>query len=237
MTARGVFPRTVTCLGGGGKTSMLELLSIRCAEDYDKVMMTSLTSAGHPVRLPLVVDHADCRSALDKAFRIHNPLFYIEASDRIGKFTGVDPDKLAVLRGMTDIMLIENDGARNLPLKWHKSHDPAVPAWSELSIIMAGAEVVNQRLDSGLVHRPEDFAQGWSITPESVLYPDFLADVLTSPKGYGSRIRHSHPLIYIVNKGDAYPEKAQALARAVAKKTSGTVAWGSVHLDQWQVVR
>ena len=132
--------------------------------------------------------------------------------------------------------LFESDGARNLPLKAHLPHDPVVPSFTTNVVILVGADVVNTTLADGRVHRPELFREKWKIAPDEPLSVDFIARVVTSHRGYLEKIPDGISRIYFVNKGDAYRENTQLLAKAISIQTNAMVFWGSIRREFWERV-
>ncbi len=117
-----------------------------------------------------------------------NPLFIIGEKLSDNKLKGISENELNKIREYFNVTIFECDGARNKPLKAHTDYDPKVPEFTTHVIIIVGADVVNTKIDDGLVHRPELFCKTWNVKPDFKLEIDFIVDVLTSQKGYLSKV-------------------------------------------------
>ena len=56
-------------------------------------------------------------------------------------------------------LLVEADGSRRRPVKAPADHEPEVPDWVEMVVVVAGLSALNQTLESKWVHRPEIFSR------------------------------------------------------------------------------
>ena len=226
----------VAIMGGGGKTSLLHRLGTELAQHFPRVLMTALTKSAQHSEHNIHFINDVTSATLPELFAQNRPLCVMGKAVGTEKVSGLAPEQLELLCAQADCTIFECDGARNLPLKAHLSHDPEVPKFATQVIILVGADVVGTPLTDGLVHRPEIFQERWSLKPDLVLDVDFIAEVVTSPNGYLEKIPFGQPITYFVNKGDRFPESAETLARAIYRKTNEPVYWGSVRGDFWRSV-
>lgn len=221
---------TITLIGGGGKSTLLEKLGIELSLQHQKVLLTSTVKSGPTSLIPI-----QCLQPTDRIQPLlnqHNPLFVMKEKVEKEKYIGFAASEIASWVSSVDYCLIEGDGARKLPLKAHTDYDPNIPDYSDQVIIIIGADVVDTSLSDGLVHRPDQFKSLWGIESNTRLDPDFISEVVTSDKGYLTKFHHPIPTTFIVNKADMYPTQAQSLALSIKKKNRGPVFWGSVQ-DHW----
>jgi len=215
-------------LGGGGKTALLHKLADEFSQYYPTVLQTSLTkTAFHYTDNPLILNEIN----MDKLNLIkfdNNPLFIIGEKISNEKLKGISEADLDIIRRQFDITIFECDGARNKPLKVHTSYDPIVPNFTTHVIIIVGADVINTKVSDGLVHRPELFCKIWSVKSDFEITIDFIVKVLSSPKGYLSKIPGEIDVTYFVNKWDNHQKNAGNLAKAVFEKTGKPTFYGSV---------
>lgn len=222
-------------MGGGGKTSLLHQLGEEFSQIVPRVIMTALTrSAVHPEHPILFADQIP-NLDLTPFFRDHIPLCIMGGREQ-NKLTGISQNQLAQIYLQADVTLFESDGARNLPLKAHLPHDPVVPGFATQVMILVGADVVDTTLMDGRVHRPEVFREKWQISQDEPLSVDLIARVVTTTHGYLEKVPAGLAKYYFVNKGDHYREKAQRLARAIARQTDAPVFWGSIRHGFWKRV-
>ena len=218
----------IALLGGGGKTALLHQLADEFAKYYTNVLQTSLTkTAFHPSDKPLILNEININTLESLKFD-RNPLFIIGEKITNEKLKGISETDLNRIRQQFDITIFECDGARNKPLKAHTEYDPIVPVFATHTIIIVGADVVKTKINDGYVHRPELFCKTWNVKPNFKLDIDFVVKVLTSKKGYFSKLIHDVEISYFVNKWDNHQKNAEDLAKAIYQKTGKPVFYGSV---------
>ena len=218
----------IALLGGGGKTALLHKLADEYAKYYATVLQTSLTkTAFHPSDNPLILNEIDINK-LESTKLDRNPIFLTGEKINNEKLKGISEADLAIIRHQFDIKIFECDGARNKPLKAHTDYDPTVPDFTTHVIIIIGADVVSTKVGDGLVHRPELFSNMWSVEPDFELNINFIVDVVTSKKGYLSKLGHKVEITYFVNKWDNHRKNAEDLAKAIYIKTGKPTFYGSV---------
>ncbi len=223
----------IVLFGAGGKTGLLNRLSHELSGEFDKVVRTSLTkSAFHPHEKVLLVDELTPEYRIE--FESRQPLFIMHPSPEEGKLQGLSEAELRVVLAQSDVTVVEGDGARKMSLKVHSDGDPAVPGFATHVIIIIGADGVGQTVQEGPVHRKREFCRHWGVTENFLLTPQFMAEVVTSEKGYLRKIPPAVRKGYFINKAEEYPEQAERLARAITQKTDAPVFTGSVRTGSYQ---
>ncbi|UCD38722.1 MAG: putative selenium-dependent hydroxylase accessory protein YqeC [Fidelibacterota bacterium] len=219
----------VAVIGAGGKTSLLFRLGRELSRKYQKVLLTALTRMQYPVDLEPVIASEVADPDLSKLFRKGAPLFLMGSRESDAKLAGLSVAELDLARKQADICLFECDGARGLSLKAHHGNDPDVPRCATHVIIVVGADAVGTSLREGLVHRPDVFKRQWGIDDDTVIGAEFVAQVVTSSRGYVSKIPQEVEHIYFVNKQDTHPVEAEQVARAIKAVSSSRTYIGSCH--------
>ena len=219
----------IALLGGGGKTSLLFRLGNELSRFHDKVLLTSRTRAEFKQGDYIVFLEDTETDNLLENFRESNPLFVMNSQAGESKLTGISESDLNILRGQVDFTVFECDGAKKLPLKAHTEYDPSVPDFASHAVVIVGADVIDTGVNEGKVHRPDLFKSIWKVEDDHVMSVDFIVEVLTSERGYASKIPNHVKRIYYVNKADIHPGKAKELARALHGKTSFSSYYGSMH--------
>jgi probable selenium-dependent hydroxylase accessory protein YqeC len=143
------------------------------------------------------------------------------ASGREGtKLVGISPEDADELARLFDLVLVEADGSRSLPIKAPAAHEPVVPSGTTAVIGLVGLDALGAPMDGRRVHRPELFgplvgcAEGESI---SIAHIVALA---ASPKGLFKNAPASAARIVALNKADLCGE-AEAAECARALRASG----------------
>jgi len=221
----------IALLGGGGKTGLQQRLGRDLASNHGRVLLTSITKSAFHSEPRIICRDEIVDDDLAPWFVRHNPLCVMGTCLNAHKVDGIAVDELERFRIQADITIVECDGARNRSLKVHCDHDPIVPDFFDQVIVIIGADVVGTTLSDGLVHRPELFARHWGIDNDFVLTPAFITNVVTSQKGYSSKIPSHLPRIYFVNKTDAHPGQACALAETIFNASDRPTWYGSVQKD------
>lgn len=221
----------VAIIGGGGKTSLLHRLGNEFSREYDRVLLTSLTSSAYPRAYEVVLmDNMPSRD-LSPHYKRYSPLYLMGSKFSHYKLSGISLDELQAVQKQSEVCLFECDGARNLSLKVHKEHDPPVPAFATHVIIVVGADVVNTSISQGMVHRPELFRSVWHISGDDILDKEFITRVLTTSRGYLTKIPYQTRRIYFVNKSDTHPYEAEQLARTIHKESGFPAFYGSTQAN------
>lgn len=140
----------VAFVGAGGKTSTLVTLGYELAEQGWRVLATTTTRVGAEQLslLPHALRFERGASAMSAALNDHR-LVFIHTDIRGDKAHGITPAEVSWLLDAVDAdaLLIEADGARGLPLKAPREHEPVIPAETSLVVPMAALTVLGQPLD------------------------------------------------------------------------------------------
>src|SRR5512134_991946 len=149
----------VAFVGAGGKTSALFRLAGELRAEGWRVLATTTTRlawdeaqrAPLAVRLTPRVTPAAIREWLNEHGFV---LLYQREDHEQRKVHGLHPDMIAGLVDSvnSDVLLIEADGSRRLPLKAPYDHEPVIPPDTTLVVPVAGLDVLGQPLDEEHVY-------------------------------------------------------------------------------------
>jgi len=221
-------------IGGGGKTAFMFEAGRVFAGNHRKTLITSITKAGRTDQFQVNVLKQIRDNNLLNLFETNNPVYLLNKQIKDEKYSGLSIATLEQLVQAVDVAVFECDGSRNLPLKAHNNADPHVPEFATHTVIVIGADVVDTTLSDGLVHRPDLFRNLWAIENNQSISCDLIGHIVTSKKGYLSKVPEGMPLLYVINKADEFPLQAEKLAHSIGEKISFPVYWGSV-MDKWLV--
>ena len=84
------------------------------------------------------------------------------SKNRVG---GVEPDFIASLAPVADVVLVEADGSRRRPIKGTAEHEPALPDSATLVVAVGNIGAFGVPVDEEHVHRPELFSKLTGIGP------------------------------------------------------------------------
>jgi len=154
----------VTFVGGGGKSSFIELLALSCLSRNKTVVLTTTTKifAHEPF---LLFDDPGGKS-------IHSTSFVrIGKTVENGKLTALALEEVRELGDNFDVVLIEADGAKGRPLKYPEAYEPVVPSFSDMVLIMAGLDALFRPFRE-VVFRHELFCSRTAVEEPRLVYPD-----------------------------------------------------------------
>ncbi|MDR1351993.1 MAG: putative selenium-dependent hydroxylase accessory protein YqeC, partial [Treponema sp.] len=129
----------VTIIGSGGKTSLIWHLARRFAEKPRAVLVTPTAKMFPPAEsLPGVTVKG-----------ILNP--------ETGKLEALPPGELEKLPAAYDIVLIEGDGSRGLPLKGWAEHEPVIPPFTAITVGVLPLWPLGRPVSEEIIHRLPEF--------------------------------------------------------------------------------
>ncbi len=208
----------IALVGSGGKSTSL----FQLAHELPPPVIVSATTHLHVDQVRLADSHwivekpedlTDLEKKLDGVMLITGPL----DGDRT---TGLNAALLSRLHAICDSrslpLLIEADGSRRRPLKAPADHEPAIPDFSEMVVVVAGLTGLGKPLTEEFVHRPEIFARLGGLKLGETITPEALLRLLTHSAGGLKNIPPRARRIVLLNQADS-PE-LQAQAKRIAEK-------------------
>lgn len=193
---------SLALVGGGGKTSLMLALAHEAAARGLRAVVTTTTHIRAVERLPLAGDLEELAALL--AWR---PVVTYGVHWRDGKLSPAGG--LEGCLDLADVVLIEADGARSLPLKAPAAHEPVIPAWTGAVLAVAGLDAVGEPIGA-VCHRVERVCALLGKGPEDVVTPADLAALLTHPAGGRKGAPPGAAFRLVFNKADTPARRAAA---------------------------
>ncbi len=141
------------------------------------------------------------------------------ADEPPGKLRGVDAAVLGHLRSEAQQrqvpFLLECDGSRRKPLKAPAEHEPPIPEFVEVVVMVVGLSGVGKPLEEACVHRAERFAALSGLEMGERITPHALARLLNHPQGGLKNIPPTARRVVLLNQAD--DAQAQALGAQLAE--------------------
>lgn len=202
-------------VGAGGKTTALIQLAHELRHPFRPLFVTTTTHLAKSQ-----VNFASRHIILDPAQPL--PIELLQQDDIV--LTGVWDDVTLRWQGITNRqlqalasyarrkecpLLIEADGARQLPLKAPAENEPVIPSFVSAVIVVAGLNALNQPLTPEWVHRAHLFSQLSGLKPGERISLQALASVLTHPQGGCKGIPPDARKICLLTHADTLPVQAQ----------------------------
>lgn len=212
---------TVALIGCGGKTTLMFRLA---AENRRR--RTVVTTTTH-IAMP-AAGLVDC--LMTAPYR-QVPVGITLAAGGIldGKVTAISEAGLYALRD-ADLLLIEGDGSKGLPLKGWAAHEPVVPEAATLTIGVCVAHPIGRPLSEENVHRPDRFESLTGAVMGEICAPAHIAAMISGAQGLFQKARGRRAL-FINQIEDARDRaKAQAVLAALPsdfRRTLHAIVLGS----------
>lgn len=220
----------IAVVGGGGKTSLIFRLMESFTSIGKKVIVTTTTHMAYEPERPFVED-GDIDEVRKDLQRYH---YTVAASlDReTGKIGYLSEEKLQELRGLADVLLIEADGAKRLPLKVPGEREPVIPKFVEMVIGVVGMDALGEPIQK-TCHRPEKVADFLGKGMEEVVTEDDIVKIAVSADALRKCVDEREYRV-LLNKADILG-KANAAERIAGKlEIRGVHAvWGSLQGEDY----
>lgn len=129
----------ISVVGAGGKTSLIFAWARELAAAGKNVVITTTTHMYRPERM----EEGNIR---------------IVVSDdpyRPDKVTAPPSEVLDSLRDTADVVLIEADGSRRMPLKWPADREPVIPDYTDFTVCVAGLSALGKNT-ADVVYRADE---------------------------------------------------------------------------------
>ena len=221
-------PSSLALVGAGGKTTAIltaarELLTATSIEHAPKTVLITTTThfgawqsvyADHFFTINSLSDIAE----LNKDFPIGVVLLTGERKNNL--LGGLHPRLLEKVRAIAVDrclpLLIEADGSYTCPLKAPAEHEPAIPDFTQIAVVVAGLQGLGKPLTKTWVHRPEKFAELSELHMGEIVTGNALVKVLLNREGGLKNIPSEARRIVLLNQADT-PE-LQSIAKTFSEK-------------------
>lgn len=220
------FPR-LALVGAGGKTTAL----FQLARQFSPPVIVCATTHLALDQLQLADEHYIIEKIEDTNFLIDRPLSGVVLltghidGQRTQGLTNEIVEWLDQFCGYRSLpLLIEADGARQLPLKAPGPHEPVIPKFVDTVVVVVGMSGLGQPLTEDWVFRPEIFAELSGLDIGDLITSEAIGRVVAHPQGGLRNIPKMARKILLLNQADS-PE-VQSFARELVDQT--TSAYESV---------
>ena len=220
-------------VGGGGKTTLIWKLCEELVQMEKKVIVTTTTHMGMEPERPFVRD-----GHTDEILEMLERFGYVLAAsvdEKKGKLTalhGVETEeRLRALGNICDVLLIEADGARRMPLKTPEAWEPVIPKLAHLVIGVMGLDSLYQPIKA-VACRPEQTAAFLQKGVEELVTEEDLIKLAASNEGLRKAVEGRRYFVYL-NKADVLPDRVIVgkIADVLEEKHISCV-FGSLH-ENW----
>lgn len=204
----------VAVIGSGGKSTLLREMAREASGRGVRVALATTTHFLAFEGMPLVTsgEQDDVRAALsrDGIACVGTP-----TGDSLGRL-GAPALGIGGLARVADLVVVEADGSKRLPLKAHASHEPVVPPEATVTVDVVGASGFGRPLREAM-HRFELACERLGFHPDDEATPELMAHSMADEIAHGL-IAPTH---VIVNQAEGAERLAAARRFAAALAEQG----------------
>ena len=124
----------ISVVGAGGKTSLIFSWARELAASGKNVVITTTTHMYRPDRME------------EDGIRI----VVSDDPERPDKVKAPPAEVLDGLRDTADVVLIEADGSRRMPLKWPADREPVIPDYTDFTVCVAGLSALGRKTSDAI---------------------------------------------------------------------------------------
>lgn len=219
--------RIISLVGAGGKTSLMFAMARELATLGNHVITSTTTKIFEPSRketpfLFVGEEEGDIFKTIPDV--IHRYGHFTLAESRLPgkKLRGVSPELINGLGALDEVdhVLVEADGAAQLPLKAPDENEPVIPSKTSLVVVVVGIDSLGVELSGDHVFRPRIVSELTGLPLGGTVTVEAVAKLIVHPRGMTKGAPPHSSIIPFLNKVDI-PEslkKAKALARRILEK-------------------
>lgn len=196
----------IAVVGGGGKTSLIFRLCQELREKGKKVVISTTTHMEYEPSSPFAPD-GDIAVAV-KALDREGYVIAGHKEEETGKISALSDGQLAKLKECCDVMLIEADGAKNLPIKVPETWEPVIPAMASIVISVVGLDCLGKPIRQ-TAHRMERTAEFLKKSLDAPVTPQDVVKIASSICGLFKNVEDRIYRVYL-NKSDILKETGAA---------------------------
>ncbi|MDR2158464.1 MAG: putative selenium-dependent hydroxylase accessory protein YqeC [Treponema sp.] len=234
---RHIFPKApvITVTGSGGKTALIWLLARTGRRG--KVLVSPSTKMLVP---PPEAGLWDRRSLRPPSPPLPGITLAGVFNDETGKLEALPPGVLETAAGEYDLVLVEGDGSRGLPLKGWAAHEPVVPPFTTVTAAVMPLRPLGQPVSADGIHRLPLFTALSGAAEGDILRPGHLARVITGTGGRGLfAAARGEKMLFFNQIDDGNLRQAEELASLLPGEFLSELRWiiaGSVMTDRAAVI-
>lgn len=199
----------IAFVGAGGKTSLLKETAARYRAMGKRVFVTTTTHMLQEEDTLLTDDAQQILGVLKETG-------YVMAGIAEGiKIRALSKETYEAVCAHADVVLVEADGSKHMPLKFPNSTEPIIPENADEIQVVCGLHALGQKAKD-VCHRLELVKQCLGIGDDTVITPDHIRRLVW--EGYLRPLREKYPNkpIRMVPRHDGSAEKI-AMARQLAE--------------------
>ena len=174
----------ICVVGSGGKTTLIRKLAEQYRSEGKTVLVTTTTHMFIEADTMVTDDANEIVHALKETG-------YAMAGNPDGiKFKSLSRETFDVVCVHADVVLVEADGSKCLPLKYPNDSEPVIPNHADEIIVVCGLNAIGQKAGD-VCHRLELVMRCLGITADTCITPAHVQKLVT--EGYLNPLRSKYP--------------------------------------------
>ena len=174
----------ISVVGSGGKTTLIKNLAKQYRGEGKTVLVTTSTHMFIEDDTLLTDDASVIIHALQEKG-------YVMAGIPAGiKFRSLSPETFSEVSSCADVVLVEADGSKSLPLKYPNATEPVIPEGTEEIIVVCGLNALGQKAKD-VCHRLELVKACLGIAEDTIITPAHVQKLIL--EGYLKPLRETYP--------------------------------------------
>lgn len=225
----------IAVVGGGGKTTLLWNLCKEFTKKGKRVILTTTTHMAMEEHCPFVRD-GNLKQIAAMLVK-YGYVLTASVDEKKGKLCALEKacdleeEKLHKLLKMCDVLLIEADGARRMPIKTPASWEPVIPDLADTVVGVIGLDSLYKPIEN-IAHRPEQTAHFLKKEKRDTVTEEDLVAIASSLHGLRKCVGERSYYVYL-NKADTLDDfKPAWRILSCLKEKNITAAFGSLQ-DGW----
>lgn len=220
-------PAIIALVGAGGKTSLLFWLSLYFKKMGLKVLCTTTTAMYRPdpSQYDYLVIHHEFTQLLTvlnqspKATVTYCATTYATSTNKVKGLSPNDVDRIDA-HHIFDVILVEADGAKGLPIKAPDDHEPCLPIRTTIVLAVIGVDAILQSAQPNAIHRWQKFASLTGCQENTMIDEKILQPLIDEPDGlFKNSASENITKILVINKLDVIDSVSSLYA--LLKKLTG----------------
>ena len=205
---------TISIVGAGGKTHLSYWLAQFFKQLGHCVCLTTTTKMYYPDQ-PFIDHLVELEPIENKAIGrpitgtgsitfLYKSKLPSQINNELPKVKGLsEPALNSIIDSFAfDVVIIEADGAKRLPIKAPARHEPCIAKGSQIVIGVTGAEAILSKANSENIHRWAEFSALTGCLSEMEIDHTILKRLLNDPQGMFKNAPDQALKIWVINKYD-----------------------------------
>lgn len=174
----------IAVVGSGGKTTLMKKLASQYLSEGKTVLVTTTTHMFIEEET-LLTDDAD---TIIRALQENG--YAMAGVPEEMKFKALSEETFEAVKTYAEVILVEADGSKSLPLKYPNGNEPVIPEGTDEIIVVCGLNALGQKAKD-VCHRLERVKACLGIEEDTLITPEHVQKLIL--EGYLKPLREKYP--------------------------------------------